>query len=248
MKKPDFTIRFTGRGIKPESFSIEDLQSLLVEIKNTVKSDSNDIVTISLVSIRRKSAAYSFVTSDTESPDGGLSKIIDSLKAPQTDSQGRQRGLFAHLERVNRNKDCRVHLLDSFGKKAFEFKRKAGEPLPGKLFREWASVVGKVVNVGGARKPQAEIVCRDGHKVFAYGSEEQIKKLAMHLYQEVRLDGFVFADQQTGVVKMEDITGMASHKHGGIADVFAELRENFGDKLNLGEEVSPVLYQREIRG
>lgn len=50
------------------------------------------------------------------------------------------------------------------------------------------------------------------------------------------------------MAKIDSIKAIYFFEGQGIADIFAELREQFGDKLNLGNEVDPVKYQRNIRG
>jgi len=241
--EPQFTIRFTGKGVKPEGFTLEDLQELLREVQAASKGMDGSI---SLVSIKRQSAAYGFVSSRLEDSEEFI-KIVSGLSLSPADLSQRQARLAKYLERVNREKKSQVSFYDIHKKKIASFTRKEAEPKSDMLIREHVSIAGKVISAGGTGKPQAEIVTPTGEKVAVYGSELTIQQLAKRLYQGVRVEGVALVNLSTNDRKIEKVHSVSDFDPKGIASLFAELREQFGDKMGFGEPLDPVAYQREIR-
>ena len=244
--KPHFVIRFAGKGITPESFTLEDILSLLTELRAAFRDFGKADIPVSLVSITRQSAAYGFASSDLATANAALHGIVDSLSGTGVLNAGQSR-VKAYFERVNRDKMCRT-VFYAEGKTLLTYKKKAVPEAVSPVIKEHASATGKVVRVGGTGKPSAEMVGADGRKITAYGTENQIKELGRLLYQDVRVDGCLSTDDAAGTAKIDGIEAICSVERRGIADVFAELRERFGDKLGLGDKIDPVKYQRSIRG
>jgi hypothetical protein len=243
--KPQFIIRFAGKGIKPESFTVEDIQSLLAELKAAFRDFGRTEANVSLVGIKRQSAAYEFSSPDVSAAKAVFLGIVESLSSSGKLKTGGRR-VNAYFERVNRDKRCQT-VFYAEGEKLLTYRKKALPESASSIFKEYAAVIGRVIRAGGAVKPSAEISCADGRKIVAYGDESQIKELGRRLYQDVQVGGYMSTDDSGGA-KIDCIKEIRSFERQGIADVFAELREKFGDRLELGDKVNPVEYQRNIRG
>jgi len=244
--KPQFVIRFAGKRIKPESFTLEDTLSLLTEMKAAFRDFGQAEIPISLVSIKRQSAAYGFASPDFSTTNTALHGIVDSLAMVSGTLNVSQSRVKTYFERVNRDKRCQT-VFYAEGRTLLTYRKKAAPERTLSTFKEYASITGRVVRAGGTVKPSVEINCTDGRKIMAYGTEIQIKELGNMLYQNVRIDGPLVMDD-LGAVKIDSIKEIHAFELQGIADIFAELREKFGDRLELGDKVNPVAYQRNMRG
>ena len=243
--KPQFTLRFTGKDVKPEGFTLEDLQELLREIQAVTKGAIRG--SVSLVSITRKSAAYGFVSSRQEDAED-FPEILTGVSLPKNEMSQRHIRFSEYLEKINHEKRSQAVFYDKNNKKITTFTRKKTPPEPDMLVREHVSVVGKVISAGGTGKPQAEIVMPAGEKVIVYGSELVIQQLGQRLYQGARVDGLALVKISTNEIKIEEVHRVSDFEPKGIATLFLELREQFGDKMGFDEPLDPVTFQRELRG
>lgn len=141
--KPHFTIRFAGKGVKPETFSVEELIGLLREVQGAFKDSGGEDGAISLVSITRKSAAFSFASNDVQRSGAGLDYILTSLVTPANERTARQERIFAYYETVNRTKQCQTVFYDKDDKEVFRFRKKAERTgaTSDVTYREYATVV-----------------------------------------------------------------------------------------------------------
>jgi hypothetical protein len=245
--KPQFIIRFAGKGVKPESFTLEDIQLLLAELKAAFRDFGKTEARLSLVSIKRQSAAYEFSSPDIATAKTAFFGIVESLSTPSDKRNSSQRRVHSYFERVNRDKQCQT-VFYAEGEKLLTYRKKAIPESTSSIFKEYAAVIGRVIRAGGTGKPSAEIACTDGRKIMAYGDETQIKDLGQRLYQNVQIGGYMSMDDATGTAKIDCIKEIHPFERQGIADIFAELREKFGNRLEFNEKVNPVEYQRSIRG
>jgi len=245
--KPEFTIRFSGNKVKPESFSLEDLQALLTEVKSAVREFGDKTGSVSLVSIKRQSAAYGFVSTTREISKAGIEGIIGSLSTSPLERTARQKKISEYFNKISNEKRCRVHFYDDRGRILYTYNyHKTIENVISPI-KEHISIIGKITNVGNIKKPSAELSCADGKKVQVYGTTLEMRWFGEHLYQEVRVEGLAFIELNSSEIKIEKITSYNTFTRKNIADLFSELRDKFGDKFGFEDNFDPVAAQRAMR-
>ena len=243
--KSIFFIRFTGKYIKPETFTLEDLKNLLGEVQFACREFGSGNAECALVEIKRTSACYGFSSYDIEAGKATVEGIHDSLGPESLERTVTETRIRNYFKRLNAEKSCKTLLYDDKKNKLVEFKDKVETSVPGPTVNEYVTIQGTVVEAGGTRTPRAVIQCMNGKRVTAYGSNLQIQELGQKLYSPVKVSGSGEVNTETGEKTIKLIMTISEFKPTGIATLFKGLREQFGDCF--GDDVNPLEIQNELR-
>lgn len=195
-----FKLRFIGNNVKPESFSLRNLFSLLLAAEESllseISNEASDIassIRISLNKIEHGSAAYSLSTNFPEPFQAGATRLIDAVNNQVAgDITPKSRRFLKLVQNASRSHMCDVEIYDRP-----RIKRRPPTIItpeteldldyPASIFGS-TTLSGKVVRLGGA-EPKVRIEFDDGQALSCEIEVSLLKKMGPQLYDWVSVSG-----------------------------------------------------------
>lgn len=256
MKEADniFKLRFYDNNISPESFSLKELGTLLINIEDSLKAiiDINypeinsDDVNLSLISIENSSDDLSISTLDSPPIEtiGALKYFTENIQNNSyINMPGKAYSGFKYISQLVKEKQCNADISykeDKLCTIPFSIDIIKPESI---IIKTDTIIYGELKKVGGD-DARAWIELTNGNKLSFKITKEQALELCPSLYSIISLKVRADWNPQSDTFTNFKLYDILEYKSGNISNAFKELREatsGVWNKFETNEDINKFI-------
>jgi len=220
-------LKITGPNVTPESVSVDDLCKYLELLQKAIRAESPtpESASVSLVRIRKGSNSLAFCA--TPAAERSYCSIITKITGNRLEdiNLSAHESLYEMQQRMfAKDRAAMLRFSNEASLPRLVISPKHPIPAPPAEVRisGTTSLFGRCIQVGGAT-PKVVLLAHDGNKHHIEVSEDDAKRFAKNLYEEMTIEGTAEWDAKTLEIISFRVSEMHPYRSPGLVETFKDL-------------------------